>query len=385
MNVIAKLRKTKKLRMLILSAGGPQSGIQGMYIGVHGDSWDMLSHAVLQYPGPVEQLIQTITLTPGAAVEIEKLAWLDRKVSFLFLDCAKTVLSHVHKSLRRPHCAVMNKCLLYSGSFDDAVQARCWDVSLGDGQLVASALGIPVVSDFSRQGILGGTAGQLPLFPGNVKIAKQVESLSMYLNIGIISHFTIVDNQAMTTVLDSDIGPGTSLIDRAARDAGCPDGFDRDGSFAARGTVDNECLSALAGQEWFQRPSPKRAFQQDFMALYQDQRVAALSPYDKIATLTALTARTAFEFFKREYRHVLTPEVLRVSGGGANNLTLLEFLSTYFDPVKVHSVEDSGIPAALRIPLALGLSVHEYIAGHPGPWKTGTSPQITGIGRWVEP
>jgi 1,6-anhydro-N-acetylmuramate kinase len=121
------------------------------------------------------------------------------------------------------------------------------------------------------------------------------------------------------------------------------------------------------------------------MASYQSPRVAALSPYDKIATLTALTARTAFEFFKREYHHVLSPETVWVSGGGANNLTLLEFLSTYFDPVKVKSVEESGIPAALRIPLALGLSVREFIAGHPGPWKAGANPEIAGVGRWILP
>jgi anhydro-N-acetylmuramic acid kinase len=385
MNLVGRLRKTKKLRMLILSAGGPQSGIQGIYIAVEGDAWESLAHAVLPYPDSVEQIMETVTLTPAAALEMGKIAWLDRKLSYLFLECAKAVLSHAHKSIRNPHCAVMNRCLLYSGFVDDTQQARCWDVSLGDGQLLASFLGVPVVTDFPRHGILAGTAGHLPLFPGNVKIAKQVEPVSMYLNIGIIAHITIVDNQAMTTVLDSDIGPGTCLIDRAAREAGCPDGFDRDGSFAAKGTVDNACVTELASQDWFQRPSPKHAFLQDVMASYQSPLIAALSPYDKIATLTALTARTAFEFFKREYRHAVAPEVIRVSGGGANNLTLLDYLSTYFDPVKVQSVEESGIPAALRIPLALGLSVHEYIAGHPGPWKNGANPEIEGIGRWVFP
>jgi anhydro-N-acetylmuramic acid kinase len=385
MNSLSKLKKTKKLRMLILSAGGPQSGIQGICIGIQGEAWEEISHAVVPYPDALEQAIESVILAPHAPMEMEKLAALDRKMSLLFLESAHTVFSNAHKSLRKPHCIVLNKCVLYSGHMDDAHQARYWDVSLGDGQLLASAFGVPVVTDFVRHAILAGSAGGLPLFPGNVKIGKQVEPVSVYLNIGIVSHITVVDNQAMNTVLDSDIGPGTCLINQAAADAGSADGFDRDGSLAAKGKVDNKCLTELASQEWFARPGPKTAYLRDFAELYHHPSVVALSAADRITTLTALTARIVFEYFKREYRHVLSPETVWVSGGGAHNLTLMEYLSTYFNPLKVQSVEAAGIPAAMRIPLALGLSVHEFIAGHPGPWNAGNSPQVDGVGRWIFP
>jgi anhydro-N-acetylmuramic acid kinase len=385
MNPLANLKKIKKQRILVVSAGGPQSGIQCIYICAEGDAWEPIAHAVLPYPGPVEQLVESLALDPLAAIGLDRLAWLDQKLSYLFLECAKTALSHAHKSMRQPHCIVMNACTLFRGPVGEGHQTRAWDVALGDAQVLASSLKVPVITGFSRHGVLGGTDGGLPLFPGNVKIAKHAEPVSIYLNIGLMTHLAVVDNQAMSTVLDSDIGPGTCLINLAARQAGCQDGFDRDGSAAAKGTVDNTCLGIMLSQEWFTRPAPKQAFLQDFTALYSLPQVAALTPFDKIATLTALTARSAFEFFKREYRQVIPAEVIWVSGGGANNLTLLDYLSTYCSPVKVKSVEESGIPAALRIPLALGLSVHEYLTGHPGPWKSGTNPEIDGIGRWVFP
>jgi anhydro-N-acetylmuramic acid kinase len=385
MNFLSKLQKTKKQRILVVSAGGPQSGIQSIYFCAEGDAWEPLAHAVLPYPGPVEELVESLALDPSAAIGLDKLAWLDQKLSYLFLECARTALSHAHKSIRQPHCVVMNSCTLFRGPVGEGQQARAWNVALGDAQLLASALNVPVISGFGRHGVLGGTTGGLPLFPGNAKIAKHTEPVSLYLNIGLITHLAVVDNQAMSSVIDSDIGPGTCLINLAARQAGCQDGFDRDGSSAAKGTVDSACIGTLLSQELFKRPAPKQAFPQDFTALYSHPQVAALAPLDKIATLTALTARAAFEFFKREYRHVLPAEVIWVSGGGANNLTLLDYLTTYFEPVKVKSVEESGIPAALRIPLALGLTVHEYLAGHPGPWKNGTNPEINGIGWWAFP
>lgn len=371
--------------MLILSAGGPQSGIQCLYISVEGDSWETLAHSVLPYPDLVEQLIETLTLTPHPTESLDRLAWLDQKFSWLFLECAKNTLSHAHKSVRQPHFIVMNQCTIYNGSSGDNIQAKSWDISLGDAQLLASEFNAPVITGFVRHSNLAGGPGHLPLFPGNVKIAKNVEPISIYFNIGLVSHLTIVDNQAMHIVLDSDVGPGTVLINMAARDAGCENGFDRDGSHAAKGGVDTGVVEMLASLEWYQRPSPKHAYLQDFVGCYDHPSVKSLAPLDKVATMTALTARTAFEFFKRNYRHVLSPEVVWVSGGGANNLTLLDYMSTYFDPLPVKSVEESGIPAALRIPLALGLTVHECIIDHPGPWKAGENPEIKGIGRWVFP
>ncbi len=382
---LAKIKKIRKKRFLVLSAGGPQSGIQCIYISVEGDAWETLAHAVVPYPETVEQLIETLRLTPHPAVSLDSLAWLDRKISWLFLDCAKNALAQAHKSLRQPHVIVLNQCAIYNGPSGENVQATSWDISLGDAQLIASAFKAPLITGFVRHSNLAGGEGHLPLFPGTVKIAKNVEPISIYFNIGLISHLTIIDNQAMYTVLDSDVGPGTCLINMAARDAGCEKGFDRDGSFAAKGGVDNGCVETLASLEWYLRPPPKHAFLQDFMGSYDHPSVKALAPFDKIATLTALTARTAFEFFKREYRPVLAPEVIWVSGGGANNLTLLEYMAAYFDPVAVKSVEEAGIPAALRIPLALGLTVHEIIIGHPVPWKSGPNPEIEGIGRWVFP
>ena len=385
MNFFSALKKTKKRRILVVSAGGPQSGIQCIYFCAEGDAWESVAHAILPYPDPVEQLVETLALNPAAAIGLDRLAWLDQRLSYLFLECARTALSHAHKSMRQPHFVVMNPCTLFRGPAGDGDQARVWDVTLGDAQLLASALKVPVITGFGRHGILAGADGGLPLFPGNAKIAKHAEPVSLYLNIGLVAHMAVVDNQAMAIVLDSDIGPGTCLINLAAREAGCQDGFDRDGSFAAKGKVDSACLGALMAHEWFSRPAPKQAFLQELAGLYSLPQVAALSPLDRLATLTALTARSAFEFFKREYRQVIPAEVVWLSGGGANNLTLIEYLGTYFDPVKVKSVEESGIPAALRIPLALGLSVHEYISGHRGPWNVRPNPEIRGIGRWVFP
>jgi anhydro-N-acetylmuramic acid kinase len=324
-------------------------------------------------------------LGPATSLTLETLGWLDHAVSHLFLECAKTVCASAQKSLQQPQIVVLNKLELWKEVRVENVQARHWNIELGDAQLIASHFKTPVVTDFVRHDILGGGSGNLPLFPGMHTIAAGKEGIAAHCTIGTVSHLFIFDSQARHTIIDADIGPGTGLINKAAKDAQCAEGFDRDGSFAAQGKVNAHCLETLASHPWFADPKPRQLRLAELFPLGDHPCLASLSPLDKLATLTALTARTIFDFFKKEYQHVVVPETIWISGGGANNVTLFDFLTTYFAPLRLRRVDDIGIPAEMFIPMAMGFSVDAFIMGRGGPWKSGNTPEIDGIGTWVYP
>jgi len=378
----SKLRKIKKQRILVLSAAGPRSGIQCVYIGAQSNSWEALSKAIVPYPQNIDDLIDSLLRSPTKTISLEKMAWLDKKITSLLLECAKNALAQAHPSFKHPHIVVVNKLCLFSGMCDEKDALQNWELSFGDAHIVAATLGAPVITDFIRQSVISGGQGQLPLFPGNVKIAKSNEPVSAYLNVGLVSRMTVLDNQAMHTIIDSDVGPGTCLINMAAADAGCENGFDRDGSIAGKGKVDNTCVETLTNLPWFSLPVPKQGTVHEFSEMYNHPSVSVLSKIDKITTLTALTARSAFDFFKQHYHHALAPEIIHVCGGGANNLTLLEYLSMYFDPLPVKTVEEPDIESTMFFPLALGLTVHDYLAGKAASAHNDLS-GVNGIGRWV--
>jgi anhydro-N-acetylmuramic acid kinase len=385
MDIISQLAKSKNRRFLILSAGGQQSGIQGIYVNIEGDAWSIISHAFIPYPSSIGQVLDAVMIDPKTPLSLETICRLDHKISHLFLECAKAVCANTQKSLQQPSVIVLNKFSVWKAALNENTQAKYWNIELGDAKLLSSAFKAPVVTDFVRHGILGGKQGDVPLFPGICKITQDKQEIAAHLTIGQLAHFFIYDIHAAHMILDTDIGPGTCLINRAAKEALCPDGFDRDGLFAAQGKVDAHCLETLALQEWFAAPSPKQARVNDLMKLYDNACNANLKGYDKLATLTALTARSAFDLFKREYRHVIAPETIWVSGGGANNLTIMEFLRTYFSPLPLKRTDEIGIPAELFIPLALGLTVDSFCMGQIGTWKSGNNPEIEGIGTWVFP
>lgn len=380
---IGKLKKNKKRRIIVVSASA-SSGIQCIYFGA-AQPWEIFSHAMMPFPQKVSALIGNSSSGIFDTFKPYDYAWLDFKVSQLFVDCIKTTLAQVPRSIKKPHLVVLNKLSLWKGPTGENYQQQHWDVTLGDAQFVASSLGIPVFTDFIRNNLLAGGSGILPINNGNLSIALKQSGLVVLVNIGQVSQMTIIDTMTSTLIIDSITGPGTYLIDKLAKNISTDDNFDRDGSLASQGKVDGECLNTLVTGPWFLKAAPKYADPDQFDELLDDPTLKTLQSFDRLATITALTARSLYNFFRTEYKGIIKPDSIYISGGGANNLTLMEYLSAYFQPITIKSIEALGIPVDMRIPLALGLTVDSYIEGTSILWETGNNPKITKIGRWIEP
>ena len=381
---LGKLRKNKKRRIIVISAGGPQSGIQCIYFSASG-TWEVIANTMMHYPQKVASLIEKLSSGISDQFKPSDFAWLDYKISQLMVECVKTTLAQVPRSMSTPHVAVLNKLSIWKGPTGENFQQQHWDVTVGDAQFVASTLGIPVFTDFVRNNILAGGPGNLPVNLGNLAIASKCPGLVAFINIGLVSHMTIIDTATSIHIIDSSTGPGTSLIDKITKEISVNDNFDRDGSLASQGKVDGETLNTLVSSPWFLKNAPKYASPDQFDELLEDTTFKMLEPYDRLATITALTARSLYNFFRSEYKGLIIPEKIYISGGGANNLTLVEFLSAYFQPIVIKNIEELGIPADMRIPLALGLTVNSYLTGTSVPWETGSNPRIAEIGRWIFP
>ena len=381
------LKKNKKRNIIVVSAGGVMGGLQCLYITTIGDQWEIIAHAYTPYPQKIaEELISFQRIISGRSL-LSTLGWLDYKLSYLFVESVKSLLAQVPKSQNKPHLLILNKPSLWKGNTGEHQQQSVWNVPVGDAQFVASTLGIPVLSDLTRHNILAGGRGILPIQYGNQRIASAIKGTVILLNIGLVSRMTIIDTVKGETLTDSDTGPGTCCINQLMHRNPIEgnEGFDRDGSYAAKGSVDGDVLKHLTNDEWFLKPAPKQAHADDFIRLLDDTKFAVLSAEDQLATATALSARTIYEFYRREYTVNITPEKILLSGGGSNNLTLQQYLATYFDSIPVESIETLGVPIDMRIPLALALSVSACAGGISVPWESGENPKMKPFGRLIWP
>ena len=125
---------------------------------------------------------------------------------------------------------------------------------LGDGEMLARALGIRVVFDFRAQDVAAGGEGA-PFAPAyHCAVMRDREMPLAVLNLGGVGNVTWIG--AGCDPLAFDTGPANALLDdwmfahRGER-------FDADGRTAAAGTVDTAVLAGLLDHPYFDQPPPK--------------------------------------------------------------------------------------------------------------------------------
>jgi len=235
----------------------------------------------------------------------------------------------------------------------------------GEGAVLAVRVGVPVVSDFRPADMAAGGKGA-PLVPfldyllyRDPKVGRIVQ------NIGGIANLTAIPAGASSgQVVAFDTGPGNMVMDALTdRLFGKP--YDRDGRIAALGVVLEPVVAEILRLPFFRRRPPKTAGREEFGREFAQQfvkRCGRAHKADVIATATALTARSIAEALRR---FVIRPRgqfrELVVSGGGANNPTLLAMLANELRPLdlKLRASDEFGLPSAAKEAAAFALLAYE--------------------------
>jgi len=235
----------------------------------------------------------------------------------------------------------------------------------GEGAVIAARTGVPVVSDFRPADMAAGGKGA-PLVPFLDYLLYRDRQIGRVVqNIGGIANLTAIPAGASAKqVIAFDTGPGNMVIDAATeRLFGQP--YDRDGRIAASGAVLERVACEMLRRPFFRRQPPKTAGREEFGREFAQQfnkSCGRASKADVVATATALTARSIADALRRfvlsrrgNYREFV------VSGGGANNPTLLAMLANELRPLHltIRASDEFGLPSAAKEAAAFALMAYE--------------------------
>ena len=289
------------MRALGLMSGTSADGVDAAIIDTDGERVCGFGPALFQpYPEALRRAVLRAMADPALA-EHDPLAELEAAVTQANLAAAQAgpvelVGMHGQTVLHRPE--------------------RRFTRQIGDGAVLARALGTPVVDRFRDADVAAGGQGAplVPLFH-RALLADQAGPVAV-LNLGGVGNVTFIDGD---TLVAFDTGPANAPIDDwTARHTGAA--FDRDGALAAAGRVDATVLAALLGHPYFARPAPKSLDRNAFAF----DSVARLSPADGAATLTAFTAAAVARALDHLPR---APRQWWVGGGGRHNPALMRNLA----------------------------------------------------------
>ncbi|WP_238398302.1 anhydro-N-acetylmuramic acid kinase [Halorussus salinus] len=263
-------------------------------------------------------------------------------------------------------------------------------LQIGDGDVLARRTGILTVSDFRTADIAAGGHGA-PLTPFfDLACLSSDDEARALQNVGGIGNCTLLPPApGRDDAVAFDTGPGNMVIDAVVElltDGAAT--YDEDGRMAARGGVDDGLVSEFLDAPYFDAAPPKTTGRERFGHDYAREFAATArdrdcDDADIVASATALTARSiadAYDRFADPY-----PDRIVVSGGGANNPTLLDMLDDRTD-CPVERLESLGVDSDAKeaaLFALLGVTALDGVANNV-PRATGADRAVT-LGKLSRP
>jgi anhydro-N-acetylmuramic acid kinase len=342
----------------------------------------LLTHQHIAYPQPVRAAI--LSAMNASRISVADLA----RLNFLLGELYSEAIRRAQRSSgigKLDLVGCHGQTLYHQGEgtrFLGRKVACTWQT--GEGSVIAAQLGVPVVSDFRPADMAAGGKGA-PLVPFLDYALFQHARIGRILqNIGGIANLTAVPAGAKPNDLTAfDTGPGNMVIDQLMQRL-YDKPYDRNGAIAAEGNVLQAVLEEFLENPYFRLKPPKTAGREEFGREYAEKflrQCRGARPQDIIATATALTARSISESLRR---FVLTPAGKKgnfrdyiVSGGGAENRTLMRMLSQEVSKLRLmlKKMDDFSLPAQAKEAVAFALLAYQTWHRQPGnvPSETGAN------------
>lgn len=338
-----------------LMSGTSLDGVDAALVAFDSQAGQLVKTHFLPYPENLRQ--QLLALHTPQHNELEQSLLVANRLAALYAEAAKNVLDG------NPVHAI--------GCHGQTIRHRPdlgFTLQLNNPALLAELCGITVIADFRSRDIAAGGQGA-PLVPAfHQGVFAHPEITRTILNIGGISNLTYLPPRG--SVIGFDGGPGNLLMDSWCQQH-TGKLYDKNGEWAASGTLIPTLLGQLTSHPFFNQVPPKStgrdAFNMAWLEPFLHQNYA---PADVQATLLELTALSISDAVKQ---HCPGTDELYLCGGGAHNLALQQRLIQLLTGVQIALTNKLGIDADWVEAVAFAWLAKQTLEGKPG-----NLPEVTG-------
>lgn len=241
-------------------------------------------------------------------------------------------------------------------------------LQIGDGDHIAMTTGILTISDFRQKHTAAGGQGAPMVIYQDYLLFNSDDENRFMLNIGGIANVTFLPSGGgMDQVVCTDTGPGNTLIDNAIQTFFSGKFFDENGQIATSGAVQSQLLKRLMSHPFFEMELPATTGPEMFsfewvLQSLRGQKPEEIPPHDLVATLTRFTAESIAHFIKK-MRVADGPSTIYVSGGGAKNTTLMQWISELLPGYDVKNFKVLGMNPDAKEAILFALLANETLSG----------------------
>lgn len=196
---------------------------------------------------------------------------------------------------------------------------------VGDGQSLSAISNLPSVTDFRRMDVAKMGEGAPLVTIGDDLLFSEYD---FCLNLG---GFANISSRIDGKRVGYDICANNILLNRVARDLG--QSYDEDGKIADSGSINYELLKDLNNIEYYSKPYPKSLnrdwINKELWHIVRDYKETSLE--DRMTTLVDHIATQIGNNINDLSNGNSEGKKVLVTGGGAFNLTLIDYLKTHTD------------------------------------------------------
>ena len=380
-----QLTQKREKKVIGLMSGTSVDGVDAALVEIRGHGLETQVELLAFHPHPFEATVRDriFDLFQPETSRVDEICQMNFLIGEIFADAALAVIRDAELEVGEIDLIGSHGQTVYHLPPQRGAQYIPSTLQLGEPAVIAYRTGIPTIGNFRVADLAAGGQGA-PLVPYvDFLLFRQTDRTVALQNIGGISNVTLIPTGAAgSDVLASDTGPGNMIIDSVMEIL--TDGeekYDNAGQLAAQGSV---CESLLG--EWLQHPfisarPPKTTGREAFGRQFADQAIQQaqnqnLASADLVATLTAFTARTIFDYYRRFLFPHSSVDEIYISGGGSHNLMLMQHLKTLFQPIPLLPIDSIGFSSDAKEAIAFAVLANEAVHGHPT-----NLPQVTGASQ----
>lgn len=281
-------------------------------------AWEWISIHCFPYPGELKERLE------GAEkASLSDYFQLESELSVFFGRLIKKTTRNLDAG-DRPHlAAVHGHTLFHRPSLGFSVQ-------MGNGGIIATQSGLPVISDFRNSAVAAGYQGA-PMVPILDKLLSG--DYTFFLNLGGIANISVMTDELK---MGWDVCGCNQLLNFLAQKKGLP--FDRDGKLAAKGKLIPTLLEEFNRVPFLKKSPPKSLSNQEVQTFF----IGALKNHqgpveDQLYTFCVHIGECIAEAIKTHLSSlsVPTPTKMLVTGGGAHHPVLLKSIVESCRPLGV--------------------------------------------------
>ena len=290
------MNKEKQIAIGMMS-GTSMDGIDAVLVRFENNFvFEVLANHTLRYPKDIEIKLMEIANNKGTTKDI---CFMDFIVGKLFAQCANELIKKSGlKNTEIDFIASHGQTVFHVPEELEigGIKTRS-TLQIGNISVISHETGIRTIGDFRSMDVAAGGQGA-PLVPFADELIFGRETSRAIQNIGGIANVTVLSPNCETFAFDT--GVGNMLIDYCAKKFfGVP--FDKDGQLAFQGKINEKWLEKLLSEPYYSKQPPKSTGRELFNDKYAENilKYAPQNTFDIMATITALTAKTIVDAYKK--------------------------------------------------------------------------------------